>query len=107
MRLYFSRIFTWIEQRKEAILTKSSELTKALRLNVNFTFEWGYPTYNAWKVSVFEVVLFRIIPHSEWIAPNTGTFYAVLLTLKKYTFHIFPTWFYYFKTPWIVEIKYP
>ena len=29
------------------------------------------------KVSVFGIILVRIFPHSEWITPNTDTFYAV------------------------------
>ena len=53
----------------------------------------------AWKVSVFGIILVRIIPHSDWIevshriqpecrkmrtriAPNTDTFYAVLVLLR-------------------------
>ena len=35
----------------------------------------------AWKVSVFEVILVCIFPHSDWmrtkITPNTDTFYTV------------------------------
>ena len=30
----------------------------------------------AWKVSVFEVILVRIFPHSDWVTPNRDTFYA-------------------------------
>ena len=36
----------------------------------------------AWKVSGFGVFLVRIFPHSDWITPNTKTFYAVKGTIS-------------------------
>ena len=41
-----------------------------------------------WKVSVFGVILARIFPHSNWITPNTDTFYAVRYYVMQF-FHIF------------------
>ena len=38
---------------------------------------------NWWKVSVFEVILFRIFAHSYWITPNTDAFYIVRAMLTQ------------------------
>ena len=39
-----------------------------------------------WKVSVFGVILVGIFLHSDWITPNTDTFYAVLVTCLQGNF---------------------
>ena len=38
------------------------------------------------EVSIFGVILVRIFPHSDWITPNTDTFFAVWMTWKIFPF---------------------
>ena len=52
--------------------------------NLTFTLTWTYSFFTAWKVSVLGVNLIPIFPHSDWITPNTDTFYAVFTESKFY-----------------------
>ena len=38
-------------------------------------------TLTTLKVSVFGVILLRIFSHSDWLTPNTGTFYEVVIII--------------------------
>ena len=89
----------WIKcESRESCWDRWRNKTKRSTLPIKKDCSWQ-KSYASWKESVFEVILLRIFPHSDWIwrdtriqseyrkiwiriTPNTDTFYAVQMTIK-------------------------